>query len=59
MTSYCRANGIAYQGINVLMLSSEAIEKGYASPIWMTFRQALALNANARKSPSLARISCP
>jgi antirestriction protein ArdC len=44
-----RANGIPYQGINVLMLWSEAIEKGYASPIWMTFKQALALNANVRK----------
>jgi antirestriction protein ArdC len=44
-----RANGIPYQGINVLMLWSEAIDKGYASPIWMTFRQALALKANVRK----------
>jgi antirestriction protein ArdC len=44
-----RANGIAYQGINVLMLWWEAIDKGYASPIWMTFKQALALNANVRK----------
>jgi antirestriction protein ArdC len=44
-----RANGIAYQGINVLMLWSEAIEKGFASPIWMTFKQALALDANVRK----------
>jgi antirestriction protein ArdC len=44
-----RASGVAYQGINVLMLWSEAVEKGYASPIWMTFRQALALNANVRK----------
>lgn len=44
-----RANGIPYQGINVLMLWSEAIEKGYASPIWMTFKQALALDANVRK----------
>ena len=44
-----RANGIPYQGINVLMLWSEAVEKGYASPIWMTFKQALALNANVRK----------
>ena len=43
-----RANGIPYQGINVLMLWSEAIEKGYASPIWMTFKQALELNANVR-----------
>jgi antirestriction protein ArdC len=44
-----RANGIAYQGINVLMLWSESIEKGYASPIWMTFRQAVELKANVRK----------
>ncbi|HEY1745727.1 MAG TPA: zincin-like metallopeptidase domain-containing protein [Xanthobacteraceae bacterium] len=44
-----RGNGIAYQGINVLMLWSEAIEKGYTSPIWMTFKQALALDANVRK----------
>jgi antirestriction protein ArdC len=44
-----RANGIPYQGINVLMLWSEAMEKGYASPIWMTFQQALSLNANVRK----------
>ncbi len=44
-----RANGITYQGINVLTLWSEAIEKGYASPIWMTFKQAMALNACVRK----------
>jgi zincin-like metallopeptidase/antirestriction factor ArdC-like protein/transposase len=40
---------IPYQGINVLMLWSEAIEKGYAAPIWMTFKQALSLNAAVRK----------
>jgi antirestriction protein ArdC len=44
-----RANGIAYQGINVLMLWSEAIEKGYALPIWMTFKQALDFKAHVRK----------
>jgi antirestriction protein ArdC len=44
-----RANGIPYQGINVVVLWSEAIERGYASPIWMTFKQALALKANVRK----------
>jgi antirestriction protein ArdC len=45
-----RANGIPYQGINVLMLWSEAIEKGYASPMWMTFKQAHELNAHVRKT---------
>ncbi len=44
-----RANGIPYQGINVLMLWSEAIKKGYASPIWMTYRHAAELKANVRK----------
>jgi antirestriction protein ArdC len=44
-----RANGIAYRGINVLMLWSEAIDRAYASPIWMTFKQASELKANVRK----------
>jgi antirestriction protein ArdC len=44
-----RANGIPYQGINVLMLWSDAMEKGFASPYWMTFKQALVLDGNVRK----------
>ena len=44
-----RANGIPYRGINVLMLWSEAMDKGFAAPIWMTFKQALELNAHVRK----------
>jgi antirestriction protein ArdC len=35
-----RGNGIPYKGINVLMLWSAAMEKGYAAPIWMTYKQA-------------------
>jgi antirestriction protein ArdC len=49
ITRPLRANGVPYQGINVLMLWSEAIEKAYASPIWMTFRQAKTLGAHVRK----------
>ena len=49
ITRPLRANGIAYQGINVLMLWGEAMTKGYSAPIWMTFRQALELNAHVRK----------
>lgn len=52
ITRPLRGNGIPYQGINVLMLWSEAIEKGYASPIWMTFKQAQALSAHVRKGES-------
>jgi antirestriction protein ArdC len=44
-----RANGIPYQGINVLMLWSEAVEKGFSSAIWMTFRQATEFNAHVKK----------
>jgi antirestriction protein ArdC len=49
ITRPLRGNGIPYQGINVLMLWSAAMEKGYAAPIWMTFKQALELKANVRK----------
>ncbi|MGY3582605.1 antirestriction protein ArdC [Bradyrhizobium sp. USDA 4341] len=49
ITRPLRANGIAYNGINVLMLWSAAIERGYAAPIWMTYRQASELKANVRK----------
>jgi antirestriction protein ArdC len=31
------------------MLWSAALEKGYAAPVWMTFRQASELKANIRK----------
>jgi antirestriction protein ArdC len=44
-----RANGIPYQGINIIMLWSEACANGYASPSWMTYRQAQTLNAHVRK----------
>jgi antirestriction protein ArdC len=44
-----RGTGVPYRGINVLMLWSAAMEKGYTAPVWMTFKQALELNANVRK----------
>ena len=44
-----RHNGTPYRGINVLLLWGEAIANGYGSPIWMTFRQALATGAHVRK----------
>jgi antirestriction protein ArdC len=52
ITRPLRANGIPYQGINVLVLWSEAITKGYSAPIWMTFRQALELQGHVRKGES-------
>jgi antirestriction protein ArdC len=49
ITRPLRANGIPYQGINVIELWSSAVLKGYAAPIWMTFKQALELGAHVRK----------
>ncbi len=49
ITRPLRGNGVPYQGINVVMLWSAAIEKGYAAPIWMTFKQAIELKASVRK----------
>jgi antirestriction protein ArdC len=49
ITRPLRATGQPYQGINVLMLWSESVTKGFACPIWMTYRQASELGANVRK----------
>ncbi|MGV7219043.1 ArdC-like ssDNA-binding domain-containing protein [Bradyrhizobium sp. UFLA05-112] len=49
LTRSLRGNFVPYQGINVLMLRGAAAEKGYAAPIWMTFRQALELGGAVRK----------
>ena len=49
LTRPLRGNGIPCKGINVLMLWSAAMEKGYAAPIWMTYKQASELKANVRK----------
>lgn len=44
-----RHNGVPYRGINVLVLWGEALDKGYGSTTWMTFRQALALGGYVRR----------
>ena len=49
ITRPLRFNGQPYNGINVLMLWGAAVERGYAAPIWMTFRQAKELGAHVRK----------
>lgn len=49
ITRPLRSNGQPYQGINVLMLWGEAISKGYAAPIWMTFKQAAELGGHVRQ----------
>ena len=44
-----RWNGIPYNGINIIMLWGEATSRGFACPIWMTFRQAKELGGHVRK----------
>lgn len=49
ITRPLRHNGVPYQGINVVMLWMAALEKDYAAPLWMTFRQAKELGGHVRK----------
>lgn len=49
ITRPLRHNGTPYRGINVLLLWGEAMAKGYAAPLWMTYKQALELKAQVRK----------
>ena len=44
-----RQNGTPYRGMNILLLWAESMEKGFVSPIWMTYKQAQELGANVRK----------
>lgn len=41
--------GAPYRGANVLLLWEAAIEAGYASNVWLTYRQAQGLGAQVRK----------
>ena len=43
-----RANGLPYRGVNVLLLWSEALDKGYTAPMWMTYKHATTLGAQVR-----------
>ena len=49
ITRPLRHDGTPYSGINILMLWGTSVERGFTSPIWMTFRQALALHACVRR----------
>jgi antirestriction protein ArdC len=49
ITRPLRHNGIPYKGINVIMLWSASVVKGYACPLWLTFKQAQEFGGNVRK----------
>lgn len=44
-----RHNGQPYSGINVLSLWASSMERHFAAPIWMTFKQAHELGGHVRK----------
>jgi antirestriction protein ArdC len=56
ITRPLRHNGEPYTGMNVLLLWSEAMARGYATPIWMTFRQAGELGAHVRKGETSSTV---
>lgn len=49
VTRPLRHTGESYSGINILTLWASAMERGFASPTWMTFKQALEYGASVRK----------
>ena len=49
ITRPLRHNGIPYRGINVVTLWMTATARGYACPIWLTYKQAQELGAQVRK----------
>ena len=51
-----RENAVPYQGINVLILWGAAIDAGYASPFWMTYRQASSIGAQVRRGERATHI---
>ena len=51
-----RENGIPYRGINILILWSAALDAGYVSPYWMTYRQAASIGAQVRRGERARQI---
>ena len=51
-----RFNGQPYSGINVVTLWATAMERGFAAPIWMTFKQAKELGGHVRKGEKSAPV---
>lgn len=56
ITRPLRHTGQPYTGINVLLLWSEAVSRGFASPYWMTFKQACDYGAHVRKGETGALV---
>ena len=46
----------AYRGVNVFLLTMAAMARGYSSPWWLTFRQALARGGAVRKGERATQV---
>lgn len=44
-----RNNGVQFRGVNQLILSTTQTVRGYASPVWLTYNQALDAGGQVRK----------
>lgn len=51
-----RWNDQPYNGINTMMLWAAAADKGYKSPYWMTYNQALELKAHVKKGEKSTQV---
>ena len=51
-----RHTGEPYTGINVLLLWSESLARGFTVPLWMTYRQAAQIGAQVRKGETGATV---
>ena len=51
-----RSNSVPYRGINVLVLWLAAFERGYESPLWLTFQQAKELGASVKKGETGTKV---
>lgn len=49
ITRPLRHNGIPYKGINILVLWSASVTKGFSCPLWLTFKQVAELGGHVRK----------
>lgn len=49
ITRPLRYNGVAYRGLNIILLWAASVAHGYTNATWMTYRQALELGAQVRK----------
>ena len=56
VTRPLRATGEPYGGINVILLWMEAVAGGYASPSWMTYKQAQAFGGQVRRGETGAPV---